>query len=96
MRLEAGANYYGTPINTFQAPFLSGISIVPAPLLQQGTAICVSDSEILVRLKRPMIDKPRGSRGDAVEGDIIMEGAIQLSNEAHHAWVSGITGFAAA
>ncbi len=84
------------PIDLFEAPFLSGISIIPAPLLRPGTAICLSDTEVRIRLKRPMIDKPRGSRGDAFEGDIIMEGAIEVDNEAHHAWVTGVTAFAAA
>jgi hypothetical protein len=96
MRLEAGGNVFGTPIDLLEAPFLSGISIIPAPLLRPGTAICLCDQEVRIRLKRPMIDKPRGSRGDAFEGDIIMEGAIELDNEAHHAWVSGVTAFAAA
>jgi hypothetical protein len=96
MRLQAGATVFGTPIDMFEAPFLSGLSIIPAPLLRPGTVICLSDPEIRVRLKRSMIDKPRGSRGDAFEGDIIMEGAIELDNEAHHAWVSGVTAFAAA
>ena len=96
LRLDAGANAYGTPIDLFEAPFLDGITIIPAPLLQSGTAICLSWPEVRVRLKRPMIDKPRGSRGDAFEGDIIMEGAIELANEAHHAAVTGVTAFAAA
>ena len=96
MRLNAGSNVFGTPIDLFEAPFLSGISIIPAPLLRPGTVICLSDPEARIRLKRPMIDKPRGSRGDAFEGDIIMEGAIELDNEAHHAWVTGVTAFAAA
>jgi hypothetical protein len=96
MRLPAGSNVFGTPIDLFEAPFLSGISIIPAPLLRPGTAICLSDPEVRIRLKRPMIDKPRGSRGDAFEGDIIMEGAIEVDNEAHHAWVTGVTAFAAA
>jgi len=96
MRLNAGSNVFGTPIDLFEAPFLSGISIIPAPLLRPGTAICLSDTEVRIRLKRPMIDKPRGSRGDAFEGDIIMEGAVELDNEAHHAWVTGVTAFAAA
>lgn len=96
MRLQAGSNVFGTPIDLFEAPFLSGISIIPAPLLRPGTVICLSDPEVRIRLKRPMIDKPRGSRGDAFEGDIIMEGAIELDNEAHHAWVTGVTAFAAA
>lgn len=95
MRVNAGSNVFGAPIDLFEAPFLSGISIVPAPLLRPGTAICLSASEARVRLKRSMIDKPRGSRGDAFEGDIIMEGAIEIDNEAHHAWVSGISAFSA-
>ncbi|QEH38656.1 hypothetical protein OJF2_72620 [Aquisphaera giovannonii] len=95
MRLNAGSNVFGTPIDLFEAPFLSGISIIPAPLLRPGTAICLSDSEVRIRLKRAMIDKPRGSRGDAFEGDIIMEGAVEVDNEAHHACVSGVTAFAA-
>jgi Family of unknown function (DUF5309) len=96
MRINAGTNVFGTPIDLFEAPFLSGISIIPAPILKPGTVICLSDPEIRIRLKRAMIDKPRGSRGDAFEGDIIMEGAIELDNEAHHACVTGVTAFAAA
>lgn len=96
MRLPAGENVFGTPIDLFEAPFLSGLTIVPAPLLDTGTVIALTDTEVKIRLKRTMFDKPRGSRGDANEGDIIMEGAIELNNEAHHAYVTGITGFAAA
>jgi hypothetical protein len=95
MRLPAGENVYGTPIDVFKAPFLQDITIIPAPLLQPGSAICLSDPEVRIRLKRPMIDKPRGSRGDAYEGDIIMEGAIELDNEAHHSFVTGVTAFSA-
>ncbi len=95
-RLEAGATVFGTPIDLFEAPFLSGISLVPAPLLRSGTAICFSSSEVRARIRRNLFEKPRGSRGDAFEGDMIMDGAIELDNEAHHAWVSGISAFAAA
>ena len=86
MRINAGTNVFGTPIDVFEAPFLSGISIIPCPPasarhgdLPVRPARCGSGSS------GPMIDKPRGSRGDAFEGDIIMEGAIELDNEAHHA-----------
>jgi hypothetical protein len=37
----------------------------------------------------------RGNRGDMLEGDWIMEGAVEVVNEAHHAWVDGITAFSA-
>ena len=94
-RLKAGENIFGTPIDVFEAPFLTGIAIVPAPHLRTGTAICLTTQEVRNRTKRPMFDKPRGSRGDAVESDVIMEAAIELDNEYHHAFVSGITGFAA-
>jgi len=95
MRINAGSTVFGTPIDLFEAPFLNGISIIPAPLLRAGTCICLSGAEVRNRIRRPMFDKPRGSRGDAFEGDIIMDGAIELDNQAHHAWVSGITAFSA-
>lgn len=95
MRIPAGENVFGTPIDLFEVPFLNGLSIVMHPLLRTGTAICLSVPEAKVRIKRSMFNKPRGSRGDAFEGDVIMEGAIELDNPNHHAWVSGITGFSA-
>ena len=94
LRLNAGTTEYGVSIDTFEAPFLDGISIVPAPLLRPGTIVCLSKDEYRLRVKRAMFDKPRGSQGDADQGDIIFEGAIELDNESHHAWVSGVTGFA--
>ena len=95
-RINAGVNVFGTPIDMFLCSFIPGIPIVPAPLLRAGTAIVLSVPEVRMRIKRQLFDKPRGSRGDAFEGDMIMEGAIELDNEAHHAWVSGITAFAPA
>lgn len=96
VRLEAGAVRFGVKVDVFSAPFLNDLKILPAPLLRPGTVICLTEPEVKVRLKRALYEKPRGSRGDAIEGDMIMEGAIELDNEAHHAFVSGITGFAAA
>jgi hypothetical protein len=95
LRLEAGTTEFGIAIDTFQAPFLNGVSLVFAPLLRTGTVIALSSAEIRLRVKRPMFDKPRGSQGDADQGDILSEGAVELDNESHHAWVSGITGYAA-
>jgi hypothetical protein len=94
-RVPAGENAFGTPIDLFEAPFLSGVTIIPAPLLRTGTVICLTSGEIRNRVKRPMFDKPRGSRGDATESDVIAEMAIESENEHHHAIVSGITGFSA-
>jgi hypothetical protein len=95
MRIEAGVNIFGTPIDVFEAPFLGGISIIEAPLLQPYTAVCLTSSEVRIRMKRNEFWNPRGSRGDAFEGDWIAEGAVELDNESHHAWVEGITAFSA-
>ena len=48
-----------------------------------------------MRMKRNEFWNPRGSRGDAFEGDWIAEGAIEIENPSHHAWVEGITAFSA-
>jgi hypothetical protein len=95
MRIDAGVNVFGTPIDVFEAPFLGGISIIPAPLLKPGTAICLTSQEIRMRMKRNEFWSPRGSRGDAFEGDWLAEGAVEVDNQAHHAWVEGITAFSA-
>ena len=94
LRVNAGQNLFGTPIDLFQVSFLPGISIIPAPLLRSGSIITLNTSEIRNRMKRPLFDQERGKRGDATEGDMIMEGAIELDNQSHHAFVSGVTGFA--
>ncbi|MDE2508696.1 MAG: DUF5309 family protein [Planctomycetota bacterium] len=94
-RIDAGVNIFGTPINVFEAPFLGGVSIIEAPLLKPYSAACLTSSEVRLRMKRNEFWNPRGTRGDAFEGDWIAEGAIELENEMHHAWVEGITAFSA-
>lgn len=94
-RIDAGTTVLGTPITRYRAPFLNDIEIVPAPLMRTGSCLCLSEPEVKVRMMRNLFEKARGSRGDATEGDFIMEGAVELDNEAHHAYVTGITGFAA-
>ncbi len=94
-RVPAGETAFGTPINVFEAPFLHGVTIVEAPLLQPFTAIALTSSEVYIRNKRNPFWQLRGSRGDMVEGDWIAELAIEVVNEPHHAWVQGITAFSA-
>lgn len=94
-RIDAGVNVFGTPINVFEAPFLGGVSIIEAPLLKPFSAICLTSSEVRMRMKRNEFWNPRGTRGDAFEGDWMAEGAIEVENESHHAWVEGITAFSA-
>ncbi|MEO6810624.1 MAG: DUF5309 family protein [Isosphaeraceae bacterium] len=94
-RLEAGSTIFGTPINVFEAPFLGAITIIEAPLLRPYTAIALTSSEVRMRMKRNEFWNPRGVRGDAIEGEWIAEGAIEIANEQHHGWVEGITAFSA-
>jgi hypothetical protein len=94
-RIDAGVTIFGTPIDVFEAPFLGGLSIIEAPLLRPFTAVCLTSSEIRMRMKRNEYWNPRGTRGDAFEGDWMAEGAIEVDNQAHHAWLEGITAFSA-
>ncbi len=93
MRVNAGTNVFGTPIDVFEAPFLGGITIIEAPLLQPFTAVALTSAEVRMRMKRNEFWNPRGVRGDSFEGDWMAEGAIEIENPSHHAWVEGITAF---
>jgi Family of unknown function (DUF5309) len=94
-RIDAGLNVFGTPIDVFEAPFLGGVAIVEAHFLRPYTAVCLTSSEVRMRMKRNEFWNPRGTRGDAFEGDWMAEGAIEIENQAHHAWLEGITTFSA-
>jgi hypothetical protein len=94
-RINAGVNVFGTPIDVFEAPFLGGVTIIEAPLLRPFTAVCVTSSEVRMRMKRNEYWNPRGTRGDAFEGDWMAEGAVEIDNQAHHAWLEAITAFSA-
>lgn len=94
-RVPAGETVFGTPINVLEAPFLHGVTIVEAPLLLPFTAIALTSSEVYIRNKRNPYWQLRGSRGDMVEGDWLAEMAVEVVNESHHAWVSGISAFSA-
>jgi hypothetical protein len=94
-RLDAGATVFGTPIRTFEAPFLNGVTIVEAPLLRPFTAIALTSSEVYVRNKRNPYWNLRGNRGDMIEGEWLAELAIEVVNESHHSWLEGITAFSA-
>jgi hypothetical protein len=93
-RLDQPVSQLGIAADVFVVPFLGGTRLIPSPLLLSGTAIAFNSNEVKIRVKRPLMDYPRGRRGDALEGDIIMEGALEVENEYKHAWVSGVTGFA--
>lgn len=93
-RLDAGTTVFGERIDVFESPFLGGISIVVAPLLRPGTAVALTSSEVRMRMRRNEFWNPAGKVGSAMEGEWVAEGAIEIDNPGHHAWVEGITAFA--
>lgn len=93
-RLDQPVSALGIAADVFVVPFLGGTRIIPHPLMASGSYAVFNDAEVRLRMKRPLMDYPRGRRGDATEGDYIMEGAIEVENEYKHAWVEGVTGFA--
>jgi hypothetical protein len=94
-RVSAGTTEFGVSIDVFEAPFLGGVRLIEAPLLKSFSAITLTSSEVRMRMLRNEFWNPRGIRGDAVEGDWMAEGAVEIDNQAHHAWLEGITAFSA-
>lgn len=95
-QLRPGDNQLGINVTTWQpqSSIAGGALVIYSPLLRPYTAIGLSSDEVYMAWKREPNDKPRGSRGDAVEGDIIGEGCLVANNEKHHTFVTGVTGFA--
>lgn len=95
VRIPVGETEFGINIQLFHAPFLNDIHVILAPLLRPKTAFALASAEVLMRPKRVPFYMPRGNLGDMFQGDWLYEGAIQIINEQHHAWVEGITAFSA-
>jgi hypothetical protein len=95
-----GTDVYGLPIRRMIVPFLGfDLELIPHPQLASFTAFCLSLSTragapvVRTRYLRQESLSLRGNRGDAIEGDIIGDFAIEVDDLNHHAFVSGITGF---
>ncbi len=93
-RLENTPNELGVLADTFVVPFLGGVKLIPHPLMVAGDVAIFNDAEVRIALKRKLFVQPRGVRGDAIEGDVIIEGALDVENEYKGAWIGGVTGFA--
>lgn len=98
-RTTVGETALGTPITALKVPFL-GMDVRFIEAQQLGsptnhTCVLFNLDELKYRAKRNEFWNPRGNRGDRIEGEYIGEGAIQLVNESHHAWIEGVTGFSA-
>jgi hypothetical protein len=94
-RIDAGVNIFGQPIDAWETAILPGVSVIEAPLLRPFTAVCLTSSEVRMRMKRNEFWNPRGARGDAHDGEWVAEGAIEIDDDSHHAWVEGIEAFSA-
>lgn len=93
--ITQGDDIFGRPIRQWAAPFLGDVSIWEASLLPDYTAFSLTSREVRWRVKRPLVDEPLAKTGDVQKGQMIGELAIEVDNEAHHAWVDGISAFAA-
>ena len=96
----AGTDAYGLPIRRMVVPFLGfDLELIPHPQLPPFTAFCLSMTSrsgaptVRLRYIRQESLVLRGVRGDAKEGDIIGDFAIEVDDLKHHAFVSGITAF---
>jgi hypothetical protein len=100
--VSPGTNGFGTPINLFYSPFLGGIPIVENMWLKGISVLTLTAEEVRFRVNHPIDYQPYGRRGDTGpadnngEGDYITRLAIEVDNEAHHSYISGITAFAPA
>lgn len=94
-RFDAGQTMYGTPIDVFEAPFLRSVTVIECPLMPAYTCVALTSAEVRMRFIRNEFWQPRGIRGDALEGDLLGDFAVEVDNPAHHAWVQGITAFSA-
>lgn len=91
---ELGANVEG-----FAIPFYGRtVKFIPSPKLGSATnhtAVALSSDEVAWSFLEEEQYLPRGSRGDAVEGEWYADGCVYLESPMHHAWIEGITTFAA-
>jgi hypothetical protein len=100
--LSAGVTPFGVSINVFYCPFIGPIPIVEEMWLNAGSALVLTEEEARYRVMKDPVYEPYGRRGDTGsadnngEGDWIGRLAIELDNEAHHSYVTGITGYAPA
>lgn len=94
-KIVEGQTTFGVPISVYAAPFLGDVTIVESSLMTDYTAFSLTEQEARWRVKRPMVDEPYGKSGDNTKGHMIVELSIELDNEAHHAWLEGVTAFSA-
>jgi hypothetical protein len=95
-RIDAGQTVFGVNIKTYTSNLCPGAMIIPDPSMQPGEIFVGMSEYLWWGEQQPEYFKPRGSRGDAMEGDWLSRGCIMLDDEQKHVYLSGITGYAAA
>lgn len=97
MAIPAGETRFGTPISVFETSLFPGIAIWYSRAMRPGHCAALDSSRVRMRYIRPESYKPRGSRGDAFEGDWISDMGIEIEDpEQAVAWVEGVTQFSPA
>jgi hypothetical protein len=93
LRLQSGQTRMGVAIKSYTSSLAENVEIVPCITLKPGTIFVGQSDLMLWRNKRSEFWQPRGYRGDAMEGEWIAEGAVEIRDQEKHAWVEGITTF---
>ena len=93
-----GKTTYGKDIQTYRSPFLGDIEIIENMWLNRlgKAAMVFTREEVALRELESLDYKPYGRTGDTGaqgEGDWIARMALEVQNEFHHGYVTGITGF---
>jgi hypothetical protein len=86
---------FGVQIDRFRSPYVGDIQFVTDPMLRPGTMIGLTSGEVRHRVLRDLDWLDYGRTGDAREGHWLARMGTELDNEAHHTFVTGVTGFAA-
>jgi hypothetical protein len=100
--ISPGENGFGVPIDVFYSPFIGPIPIVEEMWLAAGSCLVLTGEEVRWRVLKDPVYQPYGRRGDTGdydsngEGDWIGRLAIEVDQEAHHAYIHGISGYAPA
>lgn len=93
--IEEGDSVFGRNIRTWRCAFLGDSQIVECNLLPSFSGFSLTSEEVELLVKKPVTDVTYGKSGDNTKGHIVCEVGLRLDNESHHAWVEGVTAFAA-
>lgn len=86
----------GIAVREFDTAFAGQpMTIIPSFQLRPGSIFVGTSSDLKFRYIRDAFFQRRGVRGDAWEGDLIGDYTVEAGHPGWHAWVEGISTFAA-